>query len=100
MKNFFKDLKVFYRYDCCIPYSLAFLFVLCIYCLVLVGSSSMDIAYAAIAFFILFTYYLYNLYLYKINKLDALNLDFFIKWLSIKICIWGSFLLVVVVKVL
>lgn len=82
----------FYRYDCCWPYSLAFILTLIIYWLDFFSSSQTKYWPSLTAFGLIFAYYLYNLYLAAKGRLKNNQDGFFIKLLTLKIIIWAAIL--------
>ncbi len=82
----------FYRYECCMPYTISFILVLVIYSLDFFSSTK--IMWASVLSFIIITgYYFYNLAIYMRKKLVSEDPDFFIGILTVKILIWGCLLM-------
>lgn len=95
MRTLLKNIAVFYRHDCCWPYSLSFYLVLVIFGMDFRGAAT---PYHWVSFFsygTLLAYYLYILYLYfrkDITIMEKKNPGFFIKFLSAKAVLWGVLL--------
>lgn len=87
------DLYNFYRYDCCWPYAVSFPLTAVIYWLDFAPGYTGARWASFISYSIIFAYYLRNTRLYKDNRLKSHNHDFFIGFLSFKIIVLGSVLL-------
>lgn len=92
-KIIFSNIYQFYRYDCCWPYAVSFLLVLVIYWFDFFIIEARIHAASLVGYGIIFAYYLYNVFLYNKGKLKAKDLEFFIRFLSVKVIIWGFLLI-------
>jgi hypothetical protein len=82
----------FYRCECCIPYSLSFLLVLCIYAIDFFISDKLMLWPSILSFLIIAAYYVLNLVKYWKNTLSSDDPKFFISLLTVKIALWGGLL--------
>jgi hypothetical protein len=82
----------FYRHECCYPYSVSFLLVLCIYAVDFFFSDPPMLWPSLTAYLIIAGYYIQNIRFYKRNRLNSENPEFFILLLTVKIVVWGFLL--------
>jgi len=93
MRSLIKSIDQFYRHDCCWPYAVSFYLTLIIYWFdFFVANSSRHWA-SPVAYGILLAYFLYIIHLFLLNKLENKNRTFFVGFLSFKVIVWGSVLL-------
>ncbi|HLD29861.1 MAG TPA: hypothetical protein VJC03_05925 [bacterium] len=92
IKSVLKKVFVFYTKDCCWPYALSFYLVLLLYAEDFLLSERPMIWPSVLAYMILWGYYRYNRHMYRINKIDAVDIIFFIRYLALKIYAWGILL--------
>jgi hypothetical protein len=92
-----ENLAHFYRKECCWPYAVAFFLTLIIYAMEWQIIDS-RLPWASItAYAILTAYYWYNVWQYHTGILDGENLRFFIRFLGLKIFLWGIALLCLII---
>lgn len=82
----------FYARDCCWPYSLSFYLVLLIFFLDFVLSSQPQVKPSLAAYGIITAYYLQNIRYYRNKVLVSEDPQFFIRFLTCKILLWGCIL--------
>ena len=92
LNKLIRKLLVFYKEDCCWPYSLSFFLILIVYLLEFYSDTNSSSA-SLIAYLVIFAYYLYNIHLYRHNKLDAVDIVFFVKYLTFKIIVLSLLLI-------
>ena len=89
MLSLIKNIRTFYRDDCCWPYAVSFFLTLIIYGFdFFVVDTSCHWA-SPVAYGILLTYFLYIIHLYFQNKIRKKAPTFFIAFLSFKVTVWG-----------
>jgi len=89
---FLKKLFNFYRNDCCWPYALSFYLLLIIYWLDFITPGKTYHLSSYFSYAVVLAYYFYIVYRYFKKKITDKN-EFFIKFLSLKIIIWGILLM-------
>lgn len=92
MRTLLENICAFYRRDCCWPYAVSFFLVLIIYLLDFRFANTPFHLASLAAYVIILAYYLYNLRRYFTTGLNTKNDPFFIRYLSLKIILWGLLL--------
>ena len=92
IKTLLNNIYIFYRRDCCWPYAISFFLVLIIYLLDFFFADTPRHLPSLCAYIIILAYYLYNLRRYFTTGLNTTNDAFFIRYLSLKIILWGLLL--------
>jgi hypothetical protein len=91
-----KKIYIFYRYECCFPYSISFLLVLLIYSLDFYTLEKAKVWPSLISYIILAGYYVYNVSCYRKRILPSHDPKFYMSILSIKVFLWSVFLLALI----
>lgn len=88
-----KKIYIFYRHECCFPYSISFFLVLLIYAVDLYTSNKTLLLPSIFSYLIITGYYIQNIIYYKKNVIISDDPKFFILILTVKILLWGILLL-------
>jgi len=93
----FSKLYRFYRYECCVPYSISFFLVLFIYAIDFFLSDKLLLWPSILSFLIIAAYYVLNLAKYWKNSLSSDDPKFFIYLLTVKMALWGGLLVALII---
>jgi len=89
MRSLIKNIRMFYRHDCCWPYAASFFLTLIIYWDDFFVANTHAPWASLAAYGILLAYFLYIIRLYLQKKIEKKNTPFFIGFLSFKVMVWG-----------
>jgi hypothetical protein len=92
MRSLIKNIYVFYRYDCCWPYSASFFLALIIFWLDFFVEKTRCHWASPVVYGVILAYFLRIVQLYSQDRIEKKNLKFFMVFLSFKTVLWGILL--------